>query len=125
MSGELAERAAQAIAAINSQDPELIAEIFDPLAEIRTGRSTYTGVEAAIGWAEKRYDHLDKRYAISMTHTKGDSVLVLGTVEYVWREEGEVGDAAPIALLLEFADGRVRSLTVADDPAAALDEFES
>ena len=124
MSGELAERAAEAIAAINSQDPELIAAAFDPLAEIRTGRSTYSGIVEAIRWAEKSYDHLDKRYSIAMTHTKGDTVLVLGTVEYVWREEGEVGDSAPIALLLEFADGRVRALTVADDPAAALDEFE-
>ena len=125
MSGELAEHATRAIAAINSRDPELIAAAFDPLAEIHTGRNTYLGVEAAIGWAEKRYDHLDRRYTIAATHTRGEAVLVLGTVEYVWREEGEVGDSAQIALKLEFAGGRVRTLTVADDPEAALEAFES
>ena len=125
MSGELAELAAKALAAIDSQDPELIEASFAAAAEVRTGRSVYRGLDGVIRWATKRYDHLDKRYAIAMTHTKGDAVLVLGDVEYVWREEGEVGDRAPIALLLEFEGGLVRSLTVADDPEAALDEFES
>jgi hypothetical protein len=125
VSGELAELAGKALAAIDSQDPELIEAAFDDAAEIRTGRSVYRGIDGVIRWATKRYDHLDKRYTIAMTHAKGDTVLVLGNVEYVWREEGEVGDRTPIALLLEFAGGRVSSLTVADDPEKALEEFES
>ena len=52
-------------------------------------------------------------------------MLVLGSVEYVWREEGEVGDSSPIALELEFEGDLVRSLTVATIAAAALDAFES
>jgi len=125
VSGERAERAVKAIAAINSRDPELIAAAFDPLVEIRTGRNVHTGIEAAIAWADKRYEHLERRYTVAATHTKGDTVLVLGSVEYVWREEAEVGDSAPIALKLEFAGDLVRSLTVADDPEEALDEFEA
>lgn len=125
MSGELAELAAQAVAAINSQEPKLIAAAFDPLAEIRTSRNVHTGIEAAIAWAGKTYDHLDRRYTINATHTRGDAVLVLASVEYVWREEGEVGDSSPIALKLEFRDGLVTAMTVAEDAASALDEFEA
>ena len=125
MSGERAELAARVLAAIDSQDPELIEAAFDPAAEIRTGRSVHRGLDAVIRWAQKRYDHLDKRYAIAATHTRGDRVLVLGSVEYVWREEGEVGDSSPIALELDFDGDRVRALTIADDPARALDAFES
>jgi hypothetical protein len=125
VSGERADQAARAIAAINSRDPELIAETFDPLAEIRTARSVHSGIEAAIAWADKTYDHLDRRYAIAATHTKGDLVLVIGFVEYVWREEGEVGDSSPIALLVEFEGGRVVALTIEEDPVAALEAFES
>jgi hypothetical protein len=125
VSGELAELAAKAIAAINSQDPRLIAVTFDPRAEIRTSRNVHTGIEAAIRWAEKSYDHLDRRYTINATHARGDAVLVLGSVDYVWREEGEVGDSSPIALRLEFRDGLVTVLTVAEDAARALDEFEA
>jgi len=125
VSGEHAELAARAIAAIDAQDPELIAAAFDPLVEIRTGRNVHTGIEAAIAWAAKTYDHLERRYRINATHTRGDEVLVLGSVEYVWREEGEVGDSSPIAIRLEIRDGRITAMTVADDAAAALDEFES
>jgi hypothetical protein len=125
VSGERAEQAARAVAAINARDPELIGATFAPLAEIRTGRSVHTGVGAAIAWAEKRYDHLERRYSVAATHTRGDAVLVLGSVEYVWREEGEVGDTSPIALLFEFDGDLVSSMTVADDPEAALEAFES
>ena len=125
MSGERAEQAARAVAAINASDPELIAATFAPLAEIRTGRSIHKGIGAAIAWAEKRYDHLERRYTVAATHTRGDAVLVFGSVEYVWRAEGEVGDSSPIALLFEFDGNLVSSMTVADDPETALDAFET
>ena len=48
MSGDRAERAARAIAAVNARDPELIAAAFDPLAEVWTGRSVHRGIEAAM-----------------------------------------------------------------------------
>ncbi|HET6830999.1 MAG TPA: hypothetical protein VFH44_06570 [Solirubrobacterales bacterium] len=125
MSGDRAEQAGRAVAAINAGDPELIGAAFDPLIEIRVGRSVHTGIEAAIAWARRKYDHLEKRYTIAATHARGNELLALGSVEYVWREEGEVGDSSPIALRLAFADDRVRRLTVEDDPEAALDAFES
>ena len=125
MSADRAEQAAHAIAAINSRDPEQIAAAFDPLAEVRTGRSVHRGIEAALTWAGKTYEHLDRRYTIAATHTRGDDVLILGEVEYLWREEGKVGDSAPVALRLSFAGDRVRRFVVEDDPEAALDAFES
>jgi hypothetical protein len=125
MSAERGEQAVRAIAAINSGDPELIAAAFDPQAEIRTGRNVHHGIEAAIAWAAGSYDHLERRYVVVATHARGDEVLVLGAVEYVWREEGEVGDSSPIALRLTFAGDRVRRLVIEDDAAAALDAFES
>jgi hypothetical protein len=125
MSADRAEQAAHAIAAINARDPELIAAAFDPLAEVRTGRSVHRGIEAALAWAGKTYEHLDRRYTIAATHTRGDDVLILGEVEYLWREEGKVGDSAPIALRLSFAGDRVSRLVVEDDAGAALDAFES
>lgn len=125
MSADRAEQAARAIAAINARDPELIAAAFDPLAEVRTGRGVHRGIEAVLAWAAKAYEHLERRYAIVATHTRGDEVLALGAVEYVWREQGEVGDSSPIALRLSFAGDRVRRLVVEDDAEAALDAFES
>jgi hypothetical protein len=125
MSGNRSEQAARAIAAINARDPELIAAVFDPLAEVRTGRSVHHGIEAALAWAAKTYEHLDRRYTIAATHTRGDEVLALGEVEYLWREEGRVGDRAPIAFRLSFAGDRVSRLVLEDDPEAALNAFES
>ena len=71
------------------------------------------------------YDHLDRRYAIAAARTQGDEVLILGDVEHVWREGGELGDSSPIAMTLAFEGDLLRSLRVDDDPEAALADFEA
>ncbi len=120
-----AELAAVAIAAINSRDPALIKPLLHPEIELTTGRSSYSGPDQVAAWADKQYEHLDRVYSIATARTRDDSVLILGEVEYVWREGGEVGDSSPIALTLEFEAGLLRTLRVDDDPEVGLAAFES
>ncbi len=126
MSGaDRAELAAAAIAAINSQDPTLIKPLLHPDVELTTGRNVYSGPEQVAAWAAKQYDHIDRLYSIRTERTRGDSVLILGDVEYVWRDSGELGDSSPIALTLGFEADLLRSLRVDDDPEIGLAAFES
>lgn len=121
------ELAAAVIAAVNSCDPERLSSLLHPDAEVLTGRSVRAGAAEVLAWADKSYDHLDRRYAVTAARTSDDCnrILLVGEVEYVWREGGEVGDSAPIALTLAFDGDLLRSLRVTDDPQTALDEFES
>jgi hypothetical protein len=119
------ELAAAVIAAINSRDRERIAPLLHPDVEVRNPRNVFTGAERVLAWADKSYDHLDRRYAIAAARTRGDEVLILGDVEHLWREGGELGDSSPIAMTLTFEGDLLRSLRVDDDPAVALADFEA
>ena len=119
------ELAAAVIAAVNSRDPGALSALLAPEAEVRTGRSVKSGPDAVLEWAAKAYDHLDRRYAVEVARGDGDRVLLIGDVQYVWRDGGEVGDSTPIALTLAFEGDLLRSLRVEDDPETALAEFES
>lgn len=114
--------ARQAIDAINGGDDPTLRALLAAEVEVSTGRTVKRGPDAAIAWAHKLYDHLDRRYAIEEVHPgpRESSVVGVGTVDYVWREEGAVGDSAPIALELEFADGKLRRIVVHEDPEDAL-----
>ena len=120
----MADRAAAVIAAINSRDPERLTEMVGADAEVRTGRKVYSGADLVAAWARKEYDHLVKRYAIDEYRVSGESVLALGSVQYVWSESGEVGDSSPIALRIELDGKRLRSLELHDDTAAAVAAFD-
>jgi SnoaL-like domain len=113
------------VEAVNSRDPDRLAPLLHPRAEVITARGTKAGAAQVIAWAEKAYEHLDRRYAVDVADQAGDRVLLRGHVEYVWREEAIVGDAAPIALVMQFEGNRLRRLRVEDDPDAALVAFES
>lgn len=119
------ELATAVIAAVNDRNSERLAPLLHPDAEVRTGRSVKSGAAEVLVWADKAYDHLDRRYAVAVARAKGDKILMIGEVEYVWREEGHVGDSTPIALELTFEGDLLRALRVEDDQAAALAEFES
>jgi hypothetical protein len=125
LSAEVVERAAAIIAAINERDPERFAALVGEDAEVRTGRKVLSGADLVAKWAAKEYDHLVKRYAIDEYRADGETVLALGSVQYVWSESGELGDSSPIALRMELAGERLRSLEVHDDTAAALAAFEA
>ena len=111
------------VTAVNSRDPKRLSALLHPDAEVRTGRSIRSGAAEVLSWADKSYDHLDRRYAVAAIKTSGDRILLAGNVEYVWRESGVVGDSAPIALTMAFDGDLLRSLRVDDDPEAALDDF--
>ncbi len=78
-----------------------------------------------LAWASKEYDHLRKVYAIDEYRRRGDAVLALGSVQYVWADGGEVADSTPIALLFELEGEALKRLTVHDDARSALLQFES
>ena len=119
------ELAMAVIAAINARDRERLEPLLHPDVEVRTGRGVKSGSADVLVWADKGYAHIDRRYTVAAARAGGDRVLLLGDVEYVWREEGHVGDASPIALTMTFEGDLLRSLRVEDDPEAALDAFES
>ena len=119
------ELAMAVIAAVNDRDAERLEPLLHPDVEVRTGRSVKSGKADTLVWAEKAYDHIDRRYAVAVARAQGDRILMVGEVEYVWREEGHVGDSTPIALELTFDGDLLSSLRVEDDQAAALNDFES
>jgi hypothetical protein len=124
VSREPAELAAALIEAINSRDPARLEPLLSPGSEVRTGRSVHSGDEAVLGWVAREYDNLVKRYEVEELRTRAGRVLALGSVQYVWKEGGEVADSSPIALELDFSAGRLSRLSLHDDAAAAVASFD-
>lgn len=120
-----ADAAAALVAAINARDGAALAPLLGAAAEVVTGRTVHAGPEEIIAWAGKEYDHLTRVFAIDEYRTRGETVLALGSVQYVWTEGGEVADSTPIALTIEAPGGALRRLAVHDDARAALLEFET
>ena len=118
-----AELAARIVEAINSRDRDRLAELLDEASEVVTGRTTHRGPEQIVAWSRKEYDHLVRRYSIDEYRTRGGAVLALGSVEYVWIEDGSVGDSSPIALEFRMDGKRLSRLSLRDDTAAALADF--
>lgn len=110
---------ALALEAISDHDGERLRPLLDPAIRIVTGRGSHAGIEAAIRWASRRYQHLDRRYVLAELAAAGAGMVGRGRVEYVWRDSGEVGDSAPIYLSFEVEGGRLRELGLHDDPEAA------
>lgn len=125
MSEKPARLAQAAVEAINSREPGRLGTVLADDVEVVTGRSAHRGKEAAVAWAGKEYNHLVRRFRIDEYRPRGESVLALGSVEYAWSEGEDVADSSPIAIELEFADGRLRRLSLHDDAATALAAFES
>ncbi len=110
---------ALALEAISDHDAERLRPLLDPSIRIVTGRGKHAGIEAATGWAARRYRYLDRRYVLGELKAAGAGLLGSGRVEYVWRDSGEVGDSAPIYFSFELEAGRLRELGLHDDPGAA------
>jgi ketosteroid isomerase-like protein len=116
--------ARQVLDALGHGDVEGFVRLLHPDVDIHTARGVRRGTEEARDWASRTYEHLERRYAIEEMHVAGESVLVLAQVQYVWRESGEVGNSAPVAVELAFERGRLRRWQVHDDPAEGLKVFE-
>ncbi len=101
------ELARKVLRALSDGDVPLFAAMVHPEIEIRTARGVRHGAEQAEEWAQKRYEHLDRRYAIDELRVEGDQVLALVRTRYVWRDSGLVGDEEPTAIELGFKDGKL------------------
>ena len=71
------ELAMAVVAAINERDAVLLEPLLHPDVEVRTGRSVKSGKAAMLVWADKAYDHLDRRYAVAVARAKGDRILMI------------------------------------------------
>jgi hypothetical protein len=110
----------EALEALGSEDPAGFVARVDPEIEIETARGVRRGREAALEWASKRYDHLVRRWAIDELREDGDRILMIGRVQYVWRDDGVLGAESPIALELELDGGLLRRLRIRESVAEAL-----
>ena len=104
-----AELARRALEALSIGDLPDFTAILHPEIEIRTAQTTYLGPEAATEWAQKRYEHLERHYAIDRLEEKGDHVVARVRTQYVWRASGLVGDEEPAVIDLGFRDGKLVS----------------
>jgi ketosteroid isomerase-like protein len=102
-----AELTREVLEALSRGDVKRFASLLHPEIEIRTARGVHRGREEAEEWALKRYEHLERRYAIDELRVRGDEVLALVRTQYVWRQSGLVGSEEPTAIELRFSDGRL------------------
>lgn len=91
-------------------------ELVHPEVEIRTERTVHRGRRAAVEWASKAFDHLVRRYVPIEIEETRTGVLVHAELDYVWRESGEVGDSARVAIDLGIRDGLISSWYLQDEP---------
>jgi ketosteroid isomerase-like protein len=113
-----AELARQVLGALSNGDMQAFATMIHPELEIHTARGVRRGKDEAEEWAQKRYEHLERRYAIDELRVDGDEVLAIVRTQYVWRESGLVGDEEPTVIELEFKDGKLIRWAVREDLAA-------
>jgi ketosteroid isomerase-like protein len=102
-----AELARQVLAALSRGDVSAFSELVHPEIEIHTARGCYRGRVEAEDWARKRYEHLERHFAIDRLDAKRDEVEARVRTQYVWRESGLVGDEEPTVIDLAFADGKL------------------
>jgi ketosteroid isomerase-like protein len=112
-----AELAREVLGALSGGDVQAFAALVHPEIEIRTARGVRRGGEQAEEWAQKRYEHLERRYAIDRMRVDGDHVLVLVRAQDVWRDSGLVGDEEPTVIELGFKQGKLIRWAFRDDLA--------
>jgi ketosteroid isomerase-like protein len=113
-----AELARQVLGALSSGDVQGFAALAHPELEIHTARGVHRGKDEAEEWAQKRYEHLERRYAIDELRVDGDDVLAIVRTQYVWRDSGLVGDEEPTVIELEFRNGKLIRWAFREDLAA-------
>jgi ketosteroid isomerase-like protein len=102
-----ADLARQVLEALSLGDVSGFAAMIHPEIEIRTAKTTYLGPEAATEWAQKRYEHLERHYAIDRLEERGEHVVARVRTQYVWRDSGLVGDEEPTVIDLAFKEGKL------------------
>jgi hypothetical protein len=102
-----AERARQVLVALSQGNVPGFAALVHPEIEIHTARGIYRGADEARKWARKRYEHLERHFALDALEEHGAEVVAHVRAQYVWRESGLVGDEEPMTIHLAFADGKL------------------
>ena len=109
--------AREVLGALSRGDVQAFAALIHPEIEIRTARGVHRGADEAEEWAHKRYEHLERRFAIDELRVTGDSVLAVVRTQYVWRDSGLVGSEEPTVIELSFRDGKLIRWAFPDEPA--------
>jgi len=94
-----------------------VGELVHREVEIRTERTVHRGRRAAIEWAGKTFDSLERRYVPSSIEHTDAGVLVHAQLQYVWRESGAVGDRTSVAIELGIRDGLISSWFLLEEPS--------
>jgi hypothetical protein len=102
-----AELAREVLRALSDGDVSLFATLVHPEIEIRTARGVRRGADQAEEWAQKRYEHLERRFAIDELRADRDEVVALVRTQYVWRDSGLVGNEEPTTIELAFKNGKL------------------
>ncbi len=113
-----------ALEALGHEDPDGFSALLHPEIEIETDRGVRRGRRAALDWASKRFDHLVRVWAVDEIQGEGDRLLVVGRIQYVWRDGGEVGDETPVALGFELADGQIQTMRIFESADEGLENFK-
>jgi len=102
-----AELARQVLGALSHGDVPGFVALIHPRIEIHTARGVYRGPEEAEEWARKRYEHLERHFAVDRLEVSGEQVTARVRTQYVWRETGLVGDEEPIEIHMRFAGAKL------------------
>lgn len=102
-----AQLARQVLEALSHGDVLAFAALVHPDVEVQTARAVYRGADEATEWAQKRYEHLERHYAIDRLDADGDQVVARVRTQYRWRETGLVGDEEPAIIELAFTGGKL------------------
>ena len=114
-----ADLAQQVLVTLSNGDVSGFASLVHPDIEIHSAQGVRRGLDDATEWAQKRYEHLERRFAIDRMRAKGDDVVALVRTQYVWRDSGLVGDEEPTTIAMTFRDGKLVRWEFRDDCKAS------
>ena len=123
MSSANARLVRSAVDALGREDPDSFGSLLHAEVEIETARGVRRGRESAIEWASKRFDHLIRRWDVEEIREAGDRLLVLGCVQYVWREDEKVGDERPTSIGFELEGGQIRAMRIYESVEEGVERF--
>jgi ketosteroid isomerase-like protein len=106
--------------ALNRRDLPAMLELLDPDVELLTPRGPRRGHDGVRKWLGEPYAELDVERIIDRVKVAGHVVVASGRIRHLWRESGELGDEAEIAVLAQVENGRIVRVQTFNDEAAAL-----
>ena len=106
--------------ALNRRDLPAMLELLDPDVELITRRGVRRGHDDVRAWVGEPYAELDVERMIDRIHVAGHLVVASGRIRHLWRESGEIGDEAELAVLAQVEGGRIVRAQIFDDEASAL-----